>query len=72
MIEKVREIADRFKSIEHKLQMPEYINDREQYLSLIKEHNKLEPISLKYDEYTSCLKAIEDAKELLSDGDAEI
>ena len=72
VIEKVREIADRFKSVEHKLQMPEYINDREQYLSLIKEHNKLEPISLKYDEYVSCLKAIEDAKELLSDGDAEM
>lgn len=72
MIEKVREINDRYKSIEHKLQMPEYINDREQYLSLIKELNKLEPISKKYDEYLACVSAIDDARELISDGDAEV
>ena len=72
MIEKVREIADRYKSIEHKLQMPEYINDREQYLSLIKELNKLEPIAKKFNEYLICVGAIDEAKELISDGDAEM
>ena len=72
MIDKLREISDRYKSIEHKLQMPEYINDREQYLALMKEHNKLEPISAKYDEYTSCMRLIDDAKELLDEDDPEM
>lgn len=72
MIDRVREIKDRFDSIEHKLQMPEYINDREQYLELIKEHNKLRPLAEKYDEYVACRKAIEEAKEMLSDSDAEL
>ena len=72
MIERVREIKDRFESIEHKLQMPEYINDREQYLALIKEHNKLQPISQKYDEFIKCRSLLEDAYELAADGDAEI
>ena len=72
MINRVREIKDRFDSIEHKLQMPEYINDREQYLELIKEHNKLRPLAEKYDEYVACRKAIEEAEEMLSDSDAEL
>jgi len=72
VIDRVREIKDRFDSIEHKLQMPEYINDREQYLELIKEHNKLRPLAEKYDEYVACRKAIEEAKEMLSDSDAEL
>ena len=52
--------------------MPEYINDREQYLELIKEHNKLRPLAEKYDEYVACRKAIEEAEEMLSDSDAEL
>ena len=72
MIEKVREISDRFKSIVNKMSMPEYINDRAQYLELIKEHNKLKPLADKYDEYLRCVAAIEEAKELISSDDAEI
>ncbi|MBO4428847.1 MAG: peptide chain release factor 1 [Clostridia bacterium] len=72
MIEKVREIADRFKSIEYKMTVPEYINDRAQYLLLVKEHNKLKPIADKYDEYLKCVAAINDAKELSRSDDEEI
>ena len=72
MIEKVREIADRFKSIEYKMTVPEYINDRAQYLLLVKEHNKLKPIADKYDEYLKCVAAINDAKELSHSDDEEI
>ena len=72
MIEKVREIADRFQSVEHKLSMPEYINDREQYLSLIKEHNRLQPIYEKYTEYELCRKNLDDALALCADNDEDI
>ena len=72
MIEKVREIADRFESIEHKLSMPEYINDRDAYLSLIKEHNRLQPIAEKYAEYVLCQKSLDEAALLSQDSDEDI
>lgn len=72
MIEKVREIYDRFKSIENKLSMPQYINDQSVYLSLIKEHNKLLPLAEKYDEYISCKASVDESMELESSEDDEI
>ena len=69
MIEKIREIVDRFESIQHKLSMPEYIGDREKYLSLIKENGKLQPIAEKYAEYVCCEKEIESAKKFVSSDD---
>ena len=72
MIDKVREIADLFKSIENKLSMAEYINDQEKYISLIKEHKKLAPISEKYDEYLKCSSSIEDLKSIIETGDDEL
>lgn len=72
MIEKVREIYDRFKSIENKLSMPQYINDQNAYLSLIKEHNKLLPLAEKFDEYISCKACVDESKELENSDDEEI
>lgn len=72
MIEKVREIYDRFKSIENKLSMPQYINDQSVYLSLIKEHNKLLPLAEKYDEYISCKVSVDESMEIESSEDDEI
>jgi len=72
MIDKVREIADLFKSIENKLSMAEYINDQEKYIALIKEHKRLAPISEKYDEYLKCSSSIEDLRGIVEVGDDEL
>lgn len=69
MIDKVRDIADRFYSIENKLSQPEYINDQTAFASLMKEHKKLMPIAEKFEEYKRILADLDSAQSLLDETD---
>ena len=51
LLEKLKNIAQRFEQIQQKLSDPDVITDQEQFKTLMKEHKTLEPINEKYLEY---------------------
>lgn len=66
MIEKLKNISDRYNEINEKLADAGIISDIAQYKALMKEHKNLEPIIVKYNEYKKAVSAAEEAKELLN------
>ena len=72
MLEKLEEMSIRFQELNQKLSEPDVINNRELWQDLAKEHSRLLEIMEKYEEYSSVLKGIEDAEELISMGDEEM
>ena len=72
MLEKLEEMSIRFQELNQKLSEPEVINNRALWQDLAKEHSRLSEIMEKYEEYSSVLKGIEDANELISLGDEEM
>lgn len=72
MLEKLEEMSVRFQELNQKLSEPDVINDRALWQELAKEHSVLSEIMEKYEEYSSVLKGIEDANELISSGDEEM
>ena len=67
MFQKLDEVETRYEEITKKISDPEIISRQEEWKSLMKEHAEIEPVVLKYREYKNVNKAIEDAKEMLSD-----
>ena len=65
MIEKLRELFNKYKEIELKLQSPEAMKDMQLYIKLNKDYKDLEAIANAYIEYDTILKGIDEAKELL-------
>ena len=65
MIEKLRELYNKYKEIELKLQSPEAMKDMQLYIKLNKDYKDLEAIANAYIEYDTILKGIDEAKELL-------
>ncbi len=68
MIEKLRQMYDRYEDINQKLMDPNVINDNEQYKLLMKEHKNLTPIVEKYLEYKKTKDNFDDAKTTLDEG----
>lgn len=68
MIEKLRQMYDRYEDINQKLMDPNVINDNEQYKLLMKEHKNLTPIVEKYLEFKKTKDNFEDAKKTLDEG----
>lgn len=67
MFENLKNAEQRYEEINQKLADPSIINNQEEYRKFLKEHSELEPIVLKYREYTKVRKDIEEAKELLKE-----
>lgn len=65
MLDKLKNIKDRYEMISEKLVSPEVLNDNKEYVRLAKEHKNLEPIVEKYDEYKKVIDDLHDAEELL-------
>ena len=65
MLDKLKEVEDRYKELTGMLGDPEVIGDREQYAKLSKEHSTLEPIISCYREWKKTSEELEQSKELV-------
>lgn len=72
MLEKIREIGDRYDTLERRLSRLEVIRDRMVYQRYLKEHKVLTPIIDGFREYKSVQREIEDNRSLLNDADPEM
>ncbi|MBE6547515.1 MAG: peptide chain release factor 1 [Ruminococcaceae bacterium] len=70
MLDKLRQIEEKYSSIEFELSNNNsLIMDAKLYAKTIKEYNSLTPIVEKYREYISCEKNLEDAQLIISESD---
>ncbi len=73
MLDKIRTAVLRFEQIEAALSDSSVMNDRDRYLELIKERNRLEPFASKYEEYEKLILAASEAQRIISsDSDPEL
>ena len=68
MLNKLKDVENRYQEISLKLTDPSVIADNEQYRSLMREYKNLTPIVEKYQEYRRASDAHAEAKELLAEG----
>jgi len=66
LLNKLKNIEDRFIEIENKLSDSDVVSDLEVYTKLMKEFKSLSPIVEKYREYVSAINAIEEAQSMLA------
>ena len=71
MFDKIEIFEKRYDELNAKLYDPSVAADAEKYNSIMKEIKEIEPIALKYKEYRSTSAALEDAKQMLSEGGDE-
>ena len=69
MLDKLRNLKDEFSVLEVSLGDPDLIADQERYRTAMRRYSELAPIIKTFDDYSTVLKRLEDAKELLSDAD---
>ena len=67
MLKKLEVLEDKYKELTEKISDPEIINDQKTWQKYMKEHADLEPIVMKYREYTNVLQSIADSKEILQE-----
>lgn len=67
MLEKLSFIENKYKELSQKIIDPEIINNIEEWQRLVKEHADIEPIVIKYKEYTKAQKTLEEDKEMLKE-----
>lgn len=73
MIEKLKQIKEKFIELTAKISDPDVIADMLTWQKLVKEHAELAPIVEKYDEYAKCEKDMNEALELQQiESDAEM
>lgn len=66
MLDKLAFLENKYKELSDKMMDSELINkDREEWQRVMKEHSDMEPIVLKYREYTEAKSALEEAKQML-------
>ena len=56
MLKKLEVLEDKYKELTEKISDPEIINDQKTWQKYMKEHSDLEPIVMKYREYTNVLQ----------------
>jgi len=65
MFEKLEFIEGKYEELSIKISDPEIIADQNLWKKLVKEHSDIEPLVMKFREYKSVLKNIEDSEEML-------
>lgn len=65
MLNKLKDIKEKYQSISDQLMLPEVINDQDMYKKLMKEYKDLTPIVEKYDEFLVSQSSFNEAGELL-------
>lgn len=69
MIGKLRSLEERFEELNVSIAQPEVIRDLPRYQAYLKECAALEPVVVKYREYLTVSRQMEDSRELVSDPD---
>ena len=69
MLEKLREIEEKYNSLEERMQTPEVYTDPAAYAKLAKEQKEIAPVVEAYRKYTKLKADAEGALELMSDPD---
>ena len=73
LLDKLKEINERFREVEHMLGDPRVLNDMKAYREAMREQSRLAPIAKAYRDYAQLLGEIEGAEELLeSAGEPEL
>lgn len=65
MFEKLEFIEGKYEELSIKISDPEIIADQNQWKKLVKEHSDIEPLVMKFREYKSVIKNMEDSEEML-------
>lgn len=66
MIEKLKELAEKYDEIKESLSDPDIVSDISKYTALMKEYKNLTPIAEKYKEYEKTERETKEAEELLN------
>lgn len=69
MLDKLEAINQRFIEVEKLISSPDAMNDMKSYVQLSKEYKDLTPIIEIYKSYSTLLSNIDEAKQIISDGD---
>jgi peptide chain release factor 1 len=72
MLNKLEEVADRFREVEGLLSDPAVINDQSRYRALTREHAELIDVVNSYQRYCQIREEISGSRELLKDSDPEV
>jgi peptide chain release factor 1 len=72
MLNKLEEVADRFREVEGLLADPKVINDQGRYRALTKEHAELNDVVSSYEAYCRIRQELADSRELLKDPDPDV
>lgn len=67
MLEKLKFLEEKYKDLSMKISDPEIINKRNEWQKYVKEHAEIEPIVIKYREYTTVSEQLDEAKEMLKE-----
>ena len=70
--QRLTEVDQRFEEIEHLLADPDVIGNRNQFQALSREYGELEPIMRLWQQYLATEQTIAEAREMISDGDADM
>ena len=69
MLEKLRDIYDRYNEVEKLISSPDVMNDMKLYVQLNKEYKDLEPIIRAYKQYSDLINNIDEAKDIIANTD---
>jgi peptide chain release factor 1 len=72
MLNKLEEVADRFREVEGLLSEPTVVNDQNRYRALTKEHAELVDVVGRYERYCQIRQEIAGSQELLKDPDPDV
>jgi len=72
ILSKLSEVSERYVEIENLLSQPDITSNQENYIKLSKEYSDLSPIVKAFKNYEQSESALDEAKQLVKDGDPEI
>lgn len=72
ILSKLSEVSERYVEIENLLSQPDITSNQENYIKLSKEYSDLSPIVKAFKDYEQSESSLDEAKQLVKDGDPEI
>jgi len=72
ILSKLSEVSERYVEIENLLSQPDITSNQENYIKLSKEYSELSPIVKAFKDYEKSESSLDEAKQLVKDGDPEI
>ncbi|HJL95976.1 MAG TPA: peptide chain release factor 1 [SAR86 cluster bacterium] len=72
ILSKLSEVSERYLEIENLLSQPDITSNQENYIRLSKEYSELSPIVKAFKEYEQSESSLDEARQLVKDGDPDI